>query len=117
MLAAAERVVVAGDVLGKPERVANVVPVTAWTQRRLVFERRALGDVADEFNRYNRQHIRVFGTELREQEVTGLFQANDPESFVAFLSGVPQVRVERAADGDYLIYDDTKKSRAPGGPD
>jgi transmembrane sensor len=115
-LAAAERVVIAGNVLGTPERVANVVPVTAWTQRRLVFERRALGDVAEEFNRYNHQRIRVYGTELRQQEVTGLFQANDPESFVAFLAGIPQVRVERGADGDYLIHDDTQKSFTPGGP-
>jgi transmembrane sensor len=116
MLATAERVVIAGNVLGEPERVANVVPVTAWTQRRLVFERRALGDVAEEFNRYNRQHIRVYGTELRQQEVTGLFQANDPESFVAFLAGIPEVRIERAADGDYLVHDDTKKNLTPGGP-
>jgi transmembrane sensor len=117
MLAAAERVVIAGDVLGTPERIANIAPVTAWTQRRLVFERRPLGEVAEEFNRYNRQRIRVLGASLRQQEVTGLFQANDPESFVQFLAGIPDVRIERNASGDYLVHDDSEKSSdSAGGP-
>ena len=77
----------------------DVTTATAWTQRRLVFEHRPLGEVADEFNRYNRRAIRIDSAQLRAQEVTGVFQANDPDSFLEFVSGIPGVRIERDADG------------------
>ncbi|MBL8268873.1 FecR family protein [Steroidobacter sp.] len=77
---------------------ANVASATAWTQRRLVFDRRSLGEVAEEFNRYNRQAIRIDSPQLRAQEVTGVFQANDPDSFLEFVAKVPGVKIERDAD-------------------
>jgi transmembrane sensor len=74
---------------------ANVATATAWTQRRLVFEHRSLGEVADEFNRYNRQTIHIESPELRSQEITGVFQANDPNSFLDFVAKIPGVKVQR----------------------
>jgi transmembrane sensor len=76
----------------------DVATAIAWTQRKLVFEHRHLGEVAEEFNRYNRQIIEIRSAELREQEVTGVFQANDPASFLTFLAGFPGVTIERSAD-------------------
>jgi transmembrane sensor len=76
----------------------DVATAIAWTQRKLVFEHRHLGEVAEEFNRYNRQTIEIRSAELREQEVTGVFQANDPASFLTFLAGFPGVTIERTAD-------------------
>jgi transmembrane sensor len=77
---------------------ANVAIATAWTQRRLVFERRPLGEVAAEFNRYNRQEIRIESAKLSGQEVTGMFQANDPNSFLDFIAKIPGVKIEQHAD-------------------
>jgi transmembrane sensor len=82
---------------------ANVATVTAWTQRRLIFEHRPLGEVADEFNRYNRQAIRIGSAELRNQEVTGVFQANDPNSFLDFVAKIPGVKIERDADAANVV--------------
>jgi transmembrane sensor len=76
----------------------DVATAIAWTQRKLVFEHRHLGEVAAEFNRYNRQTIEIRSAELREQEVTGVFQANDPASFLTFLAGFPGVTIEKSAD-------------------
>ena len=76
----------------------NVATITAWTQRRLIFEHRPLGEVAEEFNRYNRQEIRIESPELRSQEVTGVFQANDSNSFLDFVAKIPGVKIERDAD-------------------
>jgi transmembrane sensor len=76
----------------------DVATAIAWTQRKLVFEHRHLGEVAEEFNRYNRQIIEIRSAELRAQEVTGVFQANDPASFLTFLAGFPGVTIERSAD-------------------
>jgi transmembrane sensor len=82
---------------------ANVAAATAWTQRKLIFEHRPLGEVAEEFNRYNHQAIDIRSPELRSQEVTGVFQANDPDSFVTFLAKIPDVNIERSADNQRFV--------------
>ncbi len=91
-LAAGEQLTLAPRSARHPVR-ADVATALAWTQRKLVFENRRLGEVADEFNRYNRQAIEIRSPELREQRVTGVFQANDPASFLTFLSRQPGVIV------------------------
>lgn len=95
LVGAAERAVITSTHVSAPERVANIAAATAWTQRRLIFERRRLGEVAAEFNRYNRMRIEIDDAELRDQQITGVFQANNPESFVTFLSKIPGVNVRQ----------------------
>lgn len=60
---------------------------TAWRQRRLVFLNDKLADVALEFNRYNRtpQIVVENGGGAGTQEITGVFDADDPESLIDFL--------------------------------
>ena len=82
---------------------ADVETALAWTQRKLVFQHRRLDEVAAEFNRYNRQVIEIRSPELRSQEVTGVFQANDPASFLTFLSALPGVSLEKSADGQRIM--------------
>jgi transmembrane sensor len=103
VLTKAQRLVVTDSGLGQPEVIADIAPVTAWTQRQLVFENQTLGEVAAEFNRYNRQHILIESARLRSQLVTGVFQANDPASFLGFISNIPQVRVTTSPAGHYLV--------------
>lgn len=103
ILAAAQRVVLTESGMGRPESIANLAPVTAWTQRQLVFENQSLGEVAEEFNRYNRQHILIQSAQLRAQQVTGVFQANDSASFLAFMTRVPGVRVTTTEHGHHLV--------------
>jgi transmembrane sensor len=101
-LAAGEQLTVAPRSKSHTVR-ANVAAATAWTQRKLIFEHRPLGEVAEEFNRYNHQTIDIRSPELRSQEVTGVFQANDPDSFMTFLAKVPDVNVERSADNRRFV--------------
>ena len=98
ILAAAERVVITPAGAGALQHLPNAATATSWTQRQLVFEKRPLAEVAEEFNRYNREHIVIDSPELREQQVTGVFRSNDPAAFLAFLSGLPGVEVTHAAD-------------------
>lgn len=93
---------------------ANLTIATAWTQRKLVFEHRPLGEVAEEFNRYNLERIEIDSPELRNEEISGVFEANNPESFMSFLSKVPDVRIERDADGHRLLV--TRTSAGTTGP-
>jgi len=81
----------------------NTATALAWKSRRLVFDDLRLDAVAAEFNRYNIRQIRVAGTQLETRSITGVFNANDPDSFVSFIEGRGDVSVERSAGGDIVI--------------
>lgn len=106
-LAAGEQLIVAANTVPHAARV-DPAKATAWTQRKLVFEHRPLGEVAEEFNRYNRERIVIESPQLRKQEITGVFEANNPESFTAFLSKIPDVTVERSGDGRVIVTEPAK---------
>jgi transmembrane sensor len=103
VLGAKDRVVITPSGLGAPQHGIDVAATVLWTQRQLMFERRSLGEVAEEFNRYNRDRIDIDSAELRRQEVTGVFEAKDPASFVAFLSSLPGVEIRVGADGAHIV--------------
>jgi len=92
---------------------ADVATAIAWTQRKLVFEHRQLGEVAKEFNRYNRQVIEIQSDELRTQEVTGVFRADDPGSFLIFLSRIPGVTVQQSADHSRFVVTQETQGATP----
>ena len=71
--------------------------VTAWLQRRIVFENEPLENVAMEFNRYLSVPIEIDGPELRRLRISGVFAYDDTEAFVAFLRSIKNLRVEVTA--------------------
>ena len=68
---------------------------TAWRERRLVFRSDSLETVAEEFNRYNRRRIDIQVQEQDSRDITGTFDADDPESFVTFLEKDASLEVIR----------------------
>jgi transmembrane sensor len=81
---------------------ADTTRAVAWRQRRLVFREDRLADIAAEFNRYNRApQIRVEGAELNDRKLTGVFDADAPESLIRFLDGAQGFLVGR--DGDNVV--------------
>ena len=79
---------------------AQPIPVDAqhaiaWLQRKIAFEQRPLGEVAGEFNRYASIPVEVDDAALRALPISGVFEARDVDSFVAFLQTLDGVRVER----------------------
>jgi len=103
ILRANDRVLVTPAGVGTPQRGVNVAASVAWIQRQLMFEHRPLGEVAEEFNRYNKDRIDIDSAELKRQEVTGVFDAKDPASFVAFLSSVPGVEIREGTNGTHIV--------------
>ena len=67
----------------------------AWLQHEIVFDHRPLGEVAAEFNRYGRIPVEIEDATLRALPVSGMFDADDTDSFVAFLATLHGVTVER----------------------
>lgn len=85
--------VTAGILPAGPER-ADLHTTTAWLHRQLAFDRQPLQVVATEFNRYSSLPIEIETPELRALSISGVFEADDIESFIGFLKSLKGVSVE-----------------------
>ncbi len=99
-------------IVGQQARVSAEVAVSeavtakaiAWQERRLIFEALPLKDVINEFNRYNDRPILIADPALEVLPITAIFQSNDPESFVDFLSQMRHADSRRRSDGVLVLY-------------
>ncbi len=95
LLGAGERVVVA-----MPASASEITPtsvavtsvsqveqqrVLAWQERRLEFDGTPLGEVAAEFNRYNRRQLVIVDEALASRRFSGSFRADSYETLVRLL--------------------------------
>ena len=67
---------------------------TAWLHREITFEREPLERVAAELNRYAQKPIEITTPALKNLEISGAFDTDDSEAFIAFLRSLDGVRVE-----------------------
>ncbi len=65
---------------------------TAWLHDVLDFRGETLAQAVEEFNRYNLRKIVIDDPSIAERHVGGVFQNNDPESFVEALAKVMDIR-------------------------
>ena len=96
LLAAGQKADVAPEAKTVRVASANIKAVSSWRVGQLIFEADNLGSIADQFNRYNRTRI-VVDDELSATEFSGVFDADDPESLIAFLELSGDIRVDRSA--------------------
>ncbi len=102
-IGAGERIDVLPSRLSTPVEMSDPAQVISWRNRRLLFKNDALAKVTAEFNRYNRAlRLRVEGDTAGRTQLTGIFDAGDPESLLLFLSDVPELAIERR-DGEAVI--------------
>ncbi|WP_296247646.1 FecR domain-containing protein [uncultured Stenotrophomonas sp.] len=71
-------------------------------KRRLSFRNDTLADIVSEFNRYNPRPIVVTDPLIREQRYSGVFHADDADSFLQFLECCSQLQVSRQADRNVI---------------
>jgi transmembrane sensor len=84
LVSTGEQVTVTNQEVPEPHR-ADLRAATAWTQRELVFDMTPLGEVVQEFNRYNTRKLVISDPALAELHVTGVFSSTDPASLLRFL--------------------------------
>ncbi|MEJ0040422.1 MAG: FecR domain-containing protein [Gammaproteobacteria bacterium] len=96
-LTGGHRVVVRDFEISNAEK-ADVRGVTAWTQRRLVFNASTLGEVAEEFNRFNQQRIVLRDEAAAGFPITATFSSTSTEPLVRFLKIQPGIRTVVSAD-------------------
>lgn len=110
ILTAAQRLTVSSNGLGAIVESVNLKAALAWTEQRLIFERRPLREVAAEFNRYNPDQIQIGSADLGDQTITGTFQANGTRSFTLFLEQIPGVEVRDDPKGNHVVTFDAKST-------
>jgi transmembrane sensor len=87
----------------EPVRKVDSGRELAWAQGRLIFDNVTVAEVAQLFNRYNRLQLRITDEKLGRRSVSGVFNASEPESFVAFIESSASVRVIRHDGQDVTI--------------
>lgn len=85
-------------------RTINPGVILAWTEGKLVFESVPLSAAIDEFNRYTPQKIQFDVSNAGDIPITGVFDIDDPASFVAALNAMlPHTR--RESEGTRRLRD------------
>ena len=81
-------------------RIENPAAAAAWRSGRLVFEGETLAEAVAEFNRYNQVQIVLKDSSLSSERLSGVFDADQPQSLVRFLerSGVVQPAQRSGSD-------------------
>jgi len=88
-------------VISKP--VAAIESKLSWRDGRLVFDGTSLAEVADDFNRYNRQQLLISDPSVAAIRISGTFNASNMEAFVRLLKEAYGLKVELTADGKLKI--------------
>jgi transmembrane sensor len=83
--------------------VPNLAAVTAWKSGRLIFEGEALSEVVAEFNRYNRVQIVLEDSTLSAEQLSGVFDADNPQALVRFLERANVIEAAQASDDRIIL--------------
>lgn len=103
LLTAGKQLTVERSGTAETVRDVDTARALAWTQGRLVFDSAPLAEVVREFNRYNHAQLRVDDPELAQRPISGVFQASDLETLIAFIRAGAHVRVSGENDQEMLI--------------
>lgn len=92
LVAAGEQVTILARNIAAPSPV-DMTEVTAWMQRRLVFDHTPLSKVAKQFNLYSKRPLLIADPSLRSVTVSGEYSAADPDTLIEFLRSQPTLHV------------------------
>lgn len=99
MVSAGEQIVIARGAPPSAKSFPNTESVTAWTNRKIVFENTAMSEAVAEFSRYSAKRVVLVDEELRSRRISGVFASNDLQSLVQFLASDPRIEVSEDGAG------------------
>ncbi|MBB6187970.1 FecR domain-containing protein [Rhodanobacter sp. MP7CTX1] len=79
-------------------RPGQVEQATAWLPRDIRFQHETISDVAQRFNAYTSTPLVIEDARIADMQISGVFHANDPQAFSAYLATLPGVRVVHDSD-------------------
>ncbi len=87
-LSANEEVTIPAQGLPATVRRVRSAVIASWASGELAFDNQTINDIVHRFNLYNRLQIRVLDPALGTRRLSGVFDADDPQSFVALVEAV-----------------------------
>lgn len=87
----------ASSVAAVPVEAALVRRELAWREGRIAFQGETIGQAAAQFSRYSETRIAIDDPTIAAEEITGLFQANDPVGFAQAVASSFGLRAEVSA--------------------
>jgi transmembrane sensor len=77
---------------------AVIAKTTAWLPTEIRFQHETVSDVARRFNAYTSTPLVIEDARVAGLHISGVFHADNPEAFIAYLSSLPGVQVVRGDD-------------------
>jgi transmembrane sensor len=81
-----------------PVHPVQPTQVTAWLPSDISFQHETVGNVARRFNAYTSKPLVIESNDIAGKHISGIFHANNPQAFVAYLATLPDVRIIDAGD-------------------
>jgi transmembrane sensor len=78
-----------------PVHVGHIEQVTAWLPSDIRFQHESIGDVARRFNAYTTKPLVIEDPRIAAMRISGVFHANNPETFITYLSTLDNVGIVR----------------------
>lgn len=92
----------------------NIQAISSWRMRKLIFKSDTLADIAIEFNRYNQEQIFVDDQAISGLRFSGVFNADDPHSFIKYLETSHVIHIDRSIKNEFHLQAPTAiKKRSP----
>ena len=81
----------------------DAAAATSWTNGRLTFHATPLAAAIAEVNRYGRQKVTLEAADLSDHAVSGAFDTGNTDAFVAAVSDLYGLQVDRRPDGQIVL--------------
>lgn len=75
-----------------------VAQATAWLPTDISFHHETIANVARRFNAYTNTPLEIDDQAIAAKRISGVFHADNPQAFMAYLSTLPDVRIIHDAD-------------------
>jgi len=90
-----------GDIIANAN--PNIKAVASWRIRKLIFMSDTLATIAAEFNRYNYEQIYVDDKTIAALKFSGVFNADDPHSFIKYLESSNKINIDRPRPSEFRL--------------
>ena len=76
-----------------PVQPVQIAQATAWLPAEISFQHETIATVARRFNAYTSTPLDIDDGAIAQKRISGVFHADNPQAFVAYLSSLPGVRI------------------------
>jgi len=91
---------------------AQLAKTTGWLPADIRFQHETIGNVARRFNAYTRRPLMIENERIAQERISGIFHADNPQAFAAYLATLPDVRVIDEGDRVRIVAANTTETKS-----